>query len=417
MTILSSIDSKSLASALDRAASGSDVQMASVQNAPFLANHHLMNFAVNLKSEFGATGKSAAKRPHSGDGSDQSLVIKHPRTSSNSSAPSPTSSSKPKIGFSIESIVGSRASPDIPANESGFHSVSPRPSSGTPLSVRSDQESIPDHPQSPPGSNHMFRADVAAAAAAGMMSAGWPQGPPPQMNPAYFEALAGMRNLYAQQQQQQQQMMAHPALMGAHPAGVLGANPMMAGSLPPSAGNHPWWLLAQARQQQQRLLAAAAVQRFPAGPDLAGFLLSPFRKPKRVRTAFSPSQLLKLEHAFEKNHYVVGAERKQLAQTLNLTETQVKVWFQNRRTKHKRVQQEGDDPSAPSGGGSSGGGDKKSGEDGMHPFGSGSDQMDSDEDNSDIDLEGSDDEEEFIHHSIGQHPPLAQLPDERRVCS
>ncbi|KAF7995264.1 hypothetical protein HCN44_004736 [Aphidius gifuensis] len=80
--------------------------------------------------------------------------------------------------------------------------------------------------------------------------------------------------------------------------------------------------------------------RFPAGPDIPGFLLQPFRKPKRIRTAFSPSQLLKLEHAFEKNHYVVGAERKQLAQALSLTETQVKVWFQNRRTKHKRVQQE-----------------------------------------------------------------------------
>lgn len=54
----------------------------------------------------------------------------------------------------------------------------------------------------------------------------------------------------------------------------------------------------------------------------------------------------------------------------------------------------------------------------MHPFGSGSDQMDSEEDNSDIDLEGSDDEDEFIHHPLGQHPPtLAQLPDERRVCS
>lgn len=60
---------------------------------------------------------------------------------------------------------------------------------------------------------------------------------------------------------------------------------------------------------------------------MAGFLLSPFRKPKRVRTAFSPSQLLKLEHAFEKNHYVVGAERKQLAQSLNLTETQVNFYF------------------------------------------------------------------------------------------
>ena len=49
----------------------------------------------------------------------------------------------------------------------------------------------------------------------------------------------------------------------------------------------------------------------------------PFRKPKRIRTAFSPSQLLKLEQIFEKNHYVVGQERKELALSLNLTETQV----------------------------------------------------------------------------------------------
>ncbi|KAH0615686.1 hypothetical protein JD844_025989 [Phrynosoma platyrhinos] len=47
------------------------------------------------------------------------------------------------------------------------------------------------------------------------------------------------------------------------------------------------------------------------------------RKPKRIRTAFSPSQLLRLERAFEKNHYVVGAERKQLASSLSLSETQV----------------------------------------------------------------------------------------------
>ena len=59
------------------------------------------------------------------------------------------------------------------------------------------------------------------------------------------------------------------------------------------------------------------------GPHLIEFLL-PFRKPKRIRTAFSPSQLLKLEQAFEKNQYVVGAERKELAKTLNLSETQVR---------------------------------------------------------------------------------------------
>jgi len=79
--------------------------------------------------------------------------------------------------------------------------------------------------------------------------------------------------------------------------------------------------------------------RFPGGPHLPEFLL-PFRKPKRIRTAFSPNQLLKLEQAFEKNQYVVGQERKELSKTLNLSETQVKVWFQNRRTKHKREETE-----------------------------------------------------------------------------
>ena len=56
-----------------------------------------------------------------------------------------------------------------------------------------------------------------------------------------------------------------------------------------------------------------------------GLLFHPYRKPKRNRTAFSPSQLLQLEQAFEKNHYVVGQERKTLASKLQLTETQVGV--------------------------------------------------------------------------------------------
>ncbi|XP_026079853.1 homeobox protein EMX1-like [Carassius auratus] len=74
-------------------------------------------------------------------------------------------------------------------------------------------------------------------------------------------------------------------------------------------------------------------------------LHGPFaRKPKRIRTAFLPSQLLRLERAFEKNHYVVGAERKQLANSLSLSETQVKVWFQNRRTKYKRQKLEEEGP-------------------------------------------------------------------------
>ncbi|XP_042322941.1 homeobox protein EMX1 [Sceloporus undulatus] len=85
-----------------------------------------------------------------------------------------------------------------------------------------------------------------------------------------------------------------------------------------------------------------------AGSDVSQeslLLHGPFaRKPKRIRTAFSPLQLLRLERAFEKNHYVVGAERKQLASSLSLSETQVKVWFQNRRTKYKRQKLEEEGP-------------------------------------------------------------------------
>lgn len=64
--------------------------------------------------------------------------------------------------------------------------------------------------------------------------------------------------------------------------------------------------------------------RMYAGVD--GYLgLFPFRKQKRVRTAFAPSQLLELERAFHSNHYVVGQERKELALSLNLSETQVLI--------------------------------------------------------------------------------------------
>ncbi|RUS70972.1 hypothetical protein EGW08_021266, partial [Elysia chlorotica] len=99
--------------------------------------------------------------------------------------------------------------------------------------------------------------------------------------------------------------------------------------------------------------------RYPMGPP-PGPMFYPFprHKPKRNRTAFSPSQLLQLEQAFEKNHYVVGQERKGLAAKLQLTETQVKVWFQNRRTKHKRMKAEEDGSSCSQSDGNDGEGEK-----------------------------------------------------------
>ncbi|KAK5966473.1 Homeobox protein ceh-12 [Trichostrongylus colubriformis] len=61
-------------------------------------------------------------------------------------------------------------------------------------------------------------------------------------------------------------------------------------------------------------------------------------KMRRPRTAFTSEQLIELERQFSENKYLSRPKRYQLAQELCLTETQVKIWFQNRRMKNKRCQ-------------------------------------------------------------------------------
>ncbi|XP_043861395.1 barH-like 2 homeobox protein [Dromiciops gliroides] len=60
------------------------------------------------------------------------------------------------------------------------------------------------------------------------------------------------------------------------------------------------------------------------------------KKPRKARTAFSDHQLNQLERSFERQKYLSVQDRMDLAAALNLTDTQVKTWYQNRRTKWKR---------------------------------------------------------------------------------
>ncbi|KAM9336881.1 hematopoietically-expressed homeobox protein hhex [Symphorus nematophorus] len=88
--------------------------------------------------------------------------------------------------------------------------------------------------------------------------------------------------------------------------------------------------------------AQALLRHDPLGKPLlwTPFIQRPLHKRKGGQVRFSNDQTIELEKKFETQKYLSPPERKRLAKMLQLSERQVKTWFQNRRAKWRRLKQE-----------------------------------------------------------------------------
>ncbi|XP_012693982.2 homeobox protein BarH-like 1 [Clupea harengus] len=80
--------------------------------------------------------------------------------------------------------------------------------------------------------------------------------------------------------------------------------------------------------------------------------MSKTKKGRRSRTVFTELQLMGLEKRFEKQKYLSTPDRIDLAESLGLSQLQVKTWYQNRRMKWKKIVLQGgglESPTKPKG--------------------------------------------------------------------
>ncbi|XP_063300875.1 homeobox protein Hox-D3-like [Pelobates fuscus] len=90
----------------------------------------------------------------------------------------------------------------------------------------------------------------------------------------------------------------------------------------------PWMKETRQHSKQKKAI--------PPPPEDESFLDNLSSASKRARTAYTNSQLVELEKEFHFNRYLSRPRRLEMAKLLNLSERQIKIWFQNRRMKYKK---------------------------------------------------------------------------------